>query len=59
MHCTYFGNFNEEHQIQRKRRMIGPAIYKSTNSIVNEGMACETYREREAVRLMRMGKGQN
>lgn len=56
MHCIYSGNFNEEHKIKRKRRMLGPVIFKSAIALVNEGMASETYREKEATRLMKMGK---
>jgi len=36
--------------------MIGPVINKSVISLVNDGVACETYREKEAMRLMKMGK---
>ncbi|KAF0741946.1 CCHC-type domain-containing protein, partial [Aphis craccivora] len=55
MHCIYSGNFNEKHKIKRKHRMLGPVIFKSAIALVNEGMACETYREKEATRLMKMG----
>jgi len=56
MHCIYSGNFNKEHKSKRKRRMLGPLIKKSSNSLVNEGVPCENYREKEAMRLMKMGK---
>lgn len=56
MHCIYSGNFNEEHKIKRKRRVRRPVIFKSANSWVNEGIAYETYKEEEAVRLMKVDK---
>jgi len=54
MNCTYTGNFNEEHNINRKRRMIGPALKKSTTAVLNN-LSCESFRERESARLMKMG----
>jgi len=56
MQCTYVGNFNEPHQVTKKRRMIGPVIEKALSRIVEQGVSCETYREHEAVRLMKTGK---
>lgn len=56
MQCTYVGNFNELHKATKKRRMIGPVIEKALSSIVEQGISCETYREKEAVRLMKTGK---
>lgn len=56
MNCIYTGNFNDEHKISRKRRMLGPMISKYTTAIVHEGISCETTREREAARLMKMGE---
>eukprot|EP00102_Acyrthosiphon_pisum_P022436 XP_016659646.1 PREDICTED: uncharacterized protein LOC107883669 [Acyrthosiphon pisum] len=53
MQCSYVGNFNEPHKVIKKRRMIGPVIEKALSHIVKEGMSCETYRENEAVRLMK------
>lgn len=55
MNCTYTGNFNEEHNINRKRRIIGPALKKSTAAIFEDNLSCESYRERESARLMKMG----
>jgi len=55
MNCTYIGNFNEEHTSIKKRRIIGPAKTAALTSILNEGLSCETFREREAVRLMKIG----
>jgi len=56
MNCIYTGNYNQEHTISRKRRMLGPMISKYTTSIVNEGVSCEITREREAARLMKIGE---
>jgi len=56
MQCAYIGNFNEPHKVTKKRRMIGYAIDKALSCIVEQGISCETYREREAVRLMKTGK---
>lgn len=36
--------------------MPTPAIDKALSCIVEQGISCETYREREAVRLMKTGK---
>lgn len=55
MHFTYTGNFNDIHKNTKKRRMIGPAKENAISSIFTEGLSCETYREREAVRLMEIG----
>jgi len=54
MNCIYTGNFNEEHIINRKRRMIGPVLKTSTAAVINN-LSCESYRERESSRLMKMG----
>lgn len=56
MKCTYIGNFNEAHDNIKKRRMIGPDIVKALTAIVNNRMSCETFREMEAKRLMKLGK---
>lgn len=56
MQCTYVGNFNEPHKVTKKRRMIGPVIEKALSCIVEQGISCETHRENEAVRLMKIGK---
>lgn len=56
MNCIYTGNYNDEHTISRKRRMLGPLINKYTTAIVKKGISCETTREREAARLMKMGE---
>jgi len=54
MNCIYTENFDEEHIINRKRRMIGPALKTSTAAVINN-LSCESYRERESLRLMKMG----
>ncbi|KAF0708414.1 Uncharacterized protein FWK35_00030788, partial [Aphis craccivora] len=56
MQCTYVGNFNEPHQVTKKRRMSGPVIEKALSRIVEQGVSCETYREHEAVRLIKTGQ---
>lgn len=55
MNCTYIGKFNEEHTSIKKRRIIGSAKTAALTSILNEGLSCETFREREAGRLMTIG----
>jgi len=56
MHCLYIGNFNETHsKCIKKRRLIGPAREKALTSIIDNNVACETYREKEAHRLMKLG----
>lgn len=35
--------------------MVGPAKINAINSIFDEGLSCETFREREAGRLMNLG----
>lgn len=47
MHCTYVGKFNNDHVSNiKKRRMIGPAKEKAVTAIIDDGLSCETYRER-------------
>ena len=55
MECEYVGKYNEEHVQVKKRRMIGPTRNTALKNIIDEGKASETYREIEAVRLMRTG----
>lgn len=55
MNCTYVGNFNDLHTNNKKRRMIGPAKNKALDAIIDKNMACETYREKEANRLIKIG----
>jgi len=55
MECKYVGNYNEIHKTIKKRRMIGPIIDKALTRVVNEGIACESFRENEALRLMKTG----
>jgi len=55
MECVYVGKFDEEHVKVKKRHMIGPTRNTALKNIVNEWKASETYREIEAVRLMRTG----
>lgn len=56
MDCIYTGNYDEEHKVMRKRRIVGPMINKFKTSIFNEGKSCEIIREEEANRLMKMGE---
>jgi len=50
-------NFNDAHKLLKKRRLIiGPAKAKVIDSIFNVGLSCETYRENEAERLMKIGR---
>lgn len=56
MKCTYIGNFNEEHTKFKKRRLIGPAMNNALTAIIDKKMSCETFRETEANRLIKMGK---
>lgn len=55
MECTYVGNFNMHHT-NKKRRLIGPARQKAISSIINKNISCETFRDSEAIRLMKIGK---
>lgn len=55
MHCKYVGHFDQIHSTTKKRRLIGPTFEKAVSLIINEGVSCETFREREAVRLMKEG----
>lgn len=55
MNCTYIGKFNEEHTSIKKRRIIGSAKTAALTSILKEGLSCETFRVREAGRLMTIG----
>lgn len=59
MQCTYVGNFDALHQSNKKRRLIGPAKEKAIISIIDKNISSETYREKEATRLMRTGKNRN
>lgn len=54
MICTYTGNFNGNHETTKKRRLIGPTREKAILLIVDKKMTCETIREMEAVRLMKI-----
>jgi len=55
MECTYAGNYNEIHKTIKKRRMIGSIVDKALSRIVDEGIVCESYRENEALRLIKTG----
>lgn len=55
MKCTYIGNFNDTHNTSKKRRLIGPAMNKALTAITDKKLSCETYREIEANRLMKIG----
>lgn len=55
MECSYTGSFNEVHKI-KKRRMIGPAQTKAITAMINDGRSSESFREMEAVRLIKMGR---
>lgn len=55
MQCFYTGNFYQVHQI-KKRHLIGSAQSKAVKAMVSKGLSSETYREMEAVRLIKIGK---
>jgi len=55
MECSYKGNFNKVHKV-KKRRMIGPAQSKAIAAMINDGRSSESFRETEAVRLMKIGR---
>lgn len=55
MECTYTGQFDDPHNVIKKRRLTGKAKTNELSSIVNFGKSSETYREFEAVRLMKSG----
>jgi len=38
-----------------KRRMIGSISDNALSFILKDGMSCETFREREAIRIMKEG----
>lgn len=54
MECTYTGNFNKVHMI-KKRRMIGPTQSKAITAMLSDGRSSESFREMEAVRLIKIG----
>lgn len=56
MECTYTGQFDDPHKIIKKRRLTEKAKMNVISAIVNDGKSSETYREFEAVRLMKSGK---
>lgn len=51
----YIGNYDKIHTKIKKRRLIGSTSEKALSSMINEGISCETFREREAIRLMKEG----
>lgn len=55
MQCTYFGNFDSQHTT-KKRRLIGFTKEKAIESITKKNISAETFREKEANRLMQIGK---
>lgn len=55
MECSYDGKFDQAHKV-KKRRLIGPVITKALKTIIEEKESSVSYREREAVRLMKLGK---
>lgn len=55
MECTYTGQFDDPHKVIKKRRLTGKAKTNAVSAIVNCGKSCETYREFEALRLMKSG----
>lgn len=55
MHCEYVGNFMETHTSIKKRRLIGSAKDNAIASIFDERLSCETFREKEAERLIKIG----
>lgn len=54
MQCSYTGNFDELHRT-KKRRMIGSTQSNAIAAIINGGHSSESFREMEAVRLMKIG----
>lgn len=56
MQCTYIGKFDEQHTEIKKRRMVGTDIKKALECIVDNGKSCESYRESEACRLMKLSR---
>lgn len=56
MKCTYIGHFNEEHTTFKKRRLNGCAMKNALTAIIDKKMSCETFRETEANRFIKMGK---
>jgi len=58
MECSYIGNFDVHHS-NKKRRLIGPAKEKAISSVVIKSVSCETFREKEANRLMTNSKNYN
>lgn len=54
MQCSYTGNFDELHKT-KKRRMIGSTQSKAITEIINGSHSSESFREMEAVRLMKIG----
>lgn len=55
MQCTYIGNYDEQHNEIKKRRMVGTEIKKALEYIVDNSKSCESYRESEACRLLKIG----
>lgn len=55
--CTYIGNFDKDHnKYTKKHWLIGPAKENSLMSINDDWISCEAFREREANRLIKIGK---
>lgn len=54
MDCTYKGFFEEKHKV-KKRRMVGPAKEKAVISLTENCISSESYRETEAIRLLKIG----
>lgn len=54
MQCLYTGNFDELHKT-KKRRMIGSTQSNAIAAIINDGHSSGSFREMEAIRLMKIG----
>lgn len=55
MECTYRGNFQEKHN-NKKRRMVGPVKEKAAKLLCENGVSCQSYRESEANRIVKIGR---
>lgn len=55
MQCTYMGNYENEHKTIKKRRLIGPAKELALDNVIEKGKSSETFREEQAVQLMKSG----
>lgn len=59
MECTYIGNFDVHHLKKKKTSNWASKIKKATSSVVIENVSSETFREKEANRIMKNGRNIN